>query len=393
MKYEKTKHEGIFSYRTKKGLKYRVRIVYDYDKEHSKSGFETIAEAQAYKAMQESKLLMHGSGIFKGNKVTFGQQWEKYKKYKIENGDWNLNTSHNAEHRIKAFLDVFENYHLNDISAKKVQKIINDMYEQHDYSQETVQSYFNLFKQVLTDAVNDGILTTLNINKVTYKKRNWQPTNKKIDLSDLIEFMTLAKKYMRKDIYRCLYLLTFGLRRGEAYAIKQSHIKFMPNGLARLEIVIQRTRNYLDGKIVKSRSSNRIVIVDQVMAGYLREQIEFAKQVKAKKNQTLHKDDFIFIHPESGLPYSEKTLNNAIDKITAMMDNNVNITPHMFRHTFATYASGIGADQLQLKNVLGHASLSMTEHYTGPSEEAAINILNLTKNFRKFEKDDSERAE
>ena len=101
MKYIKTKHDGIFSYKTNQGIKYRVRIYYDMDKEHSKSGFESIAEAQAYKAMQETKLLTNGFEIFKAKKLTFSDHWEKYKAYKIKSNDWNLNTSKNVDHRIK----------------------------------------------------------------------------------------------------------------------------------------------------------------------------------------------------------------------------------------------------------------------------------------------------
>ena len=264
-----------------------------------------------------------------------------------------------------------------------MQQVIDSLYEDNDYSQETVQSYYNTFKQAIDDAVNDEILVTTKLNKVSYKKKNWKAPNKKIELSDLVEFMELASTNMRQDIYRCMYLLLFGLRRGEAYAITQNNITFMPNGLARIDIVLQRTKHYMEGKSVKSASSNRIIIVDKIMTGYLRDQIEYAKEIKATHNQTLHKDDFIFIHP-TGLPYSEKTLNNAIDKVTKLMDEPIKLTPHMFRHTFATYASGLGVDTLQLQHFLGHASSSMTEHYSGSSEEAALNVLNKTKKLRDF---------
>lgn len=73
MKYKKTKHEGIFSYETNKGPKYRVRITYDDNtQEHSKSGFATMAEAQAYISITESKLILEGANVLGGRKRTIG---------------------------------------------------------------------------------------------------------------------------------------------------------------------------------------------------------------------------------------------------------------------------------------------------------------------------------
>lgn len=93
MKYEKTKHEGIFKYNNNKGTHYRVRVYYDdKTREHSKSGFKTLSEAQAYKAITESKLITEGAGILAGRTRTFGQHWESYREYKIKNNDWNKNS-------------------------------------------------------------------------------------------------------------------------------------------------------------------------------------------------------------------------------------------------------------------------------------------------------------
>lgn len=201
-------------------------------------------------------------------------------------------------------------------------------------------------------------------------------------MQEFREFMVLANKHMRKDIYRCMYLLTFGLRRGEAYGLRESSVTFLDKGLSMAVIDTQRTRNYRQGKSVKTKTSNRIVIFDEVATKFINDQIEYAKIIKANNKQIMHKDDFIFINPD-GTPYPEKTLNDAINKIAKLMKKPTRITPHMFRHIFTTQAA---ADRklnpLSLQTVLGHANLAMTQHYTHGSIESAKNVMEATRNMR-----------
>lgn len=61
----------------------------------------------------------------------------------------------------------------------------------------------------------------------------------------------------------------------------------------------------------------------------------------------------------------EQIIESIINKTSLKM----NITPHMFRHTFATHLLDQGCDLLVVQELLGHESLSSTEIYTHVSNE------------------------
>lgn len=381
-------HEGISYYITKKGKKmYRVRVRYTNqgkDKEHSKQGFYTLASAKAYKLDITPKLYAGSINAVIGNKRTLNDQWNSYRKLKVSSHKWNKATESTNLTRITHFLKRFGHMPLKEITRNDVQEMINDLYKLNpDYSQDTVRSFVKVFWQVIDDAVEDEFLEKNKFKKISWDKPGgWKPKKKVLEYEDYIEFMRLAKLHMRKDIYRCFYMTTFGLRRSEVYGIRQSAIRFLDNDLAKVDINWARTRDYPEGKNVKSRDSERFIIVDEKGTQLLHDQIDFARKVKAVHEQTLHFEDYIFITPENGKPYYIEMLNDHINAVAEKMDKKVNVSPHMFRHMFATHASANGVDSLQLRKFLGHADIDMTNRYTHGSLEGAENVMRLTEKYR-----------
>ena len=84
----------------------------------------------------------------------------------------------------------------------------------------------------------------------------------------------------------------------------------------------------------------------------------------------------------SGKPLSDQAVRRMINKYTALASIDQHITPHMFRHTFATSLLDADVDIRYIQEMLGHSSINITEIYTHVSVAKQKNIL-TTKHPRK----------
>lgn len=82
---------------------------------------------------------------------------------------------------------------------------------------------------------------------------------------------------------------------------------------------------------------------------------------------TFHKEilntNFFFVN-RLGNRLSEQSVRNMINKYTNMAAIKLHITPHMFRHSFATYLLDSDVDIRYIQEMLGHSSINVTEIYT-----------------------------
>lgn len=89
-----------------------------------------------------------------------------------------------------------------------------------------------------------------------------------------------------------------------------------------------------------------------------------------------------FFANQSGNALSDQAVRRMINKYTSLAAIDLHITPHMFRHTFATCLLEADVDIRYIQEMLGHSSINITEIYTHVAVAKQKNILN-TKHPRK----------
>ncbi|MDE5892558.1 MAG: tyrosine-type recombinase/integrase [Acetatifactor sp.] len=71
-----------------------------------------------------------------------------------------------------------------------------------------------------------------------------------------------------------------------------------------------------------------------------------------------------FFVNQSGRMLSDQSVRRMINKYTSLASIELHITPHMFRHTFATSLLEADVDIRYIQEMLGHSSINITEIYT-----------------------------
>lgn len=85
----------------------------------------------------------------------------------------------------------------------------------------------------------------------------------------------------------------------------------------------------------------------------------------------------IFVNARGG-PLTDRSIRRIIDKYADQIALHKSISPHTFRHTFATDLLNNGADLRSVQEMLGHVNLSTTQLYTHITKERLKNVYKNT---------------
>ena len=89
----------------------------------------------------------------------------------------------------------------------------------------------------------------------------------------------------------------------------------------------------------------------------------YLKEIRVHSDIKPGKEDFIFLN-RRGAPLTRVMVFLIIKQLAESIGLNKSISPHTFRHSFATHLIEGGADLRAVQEMLGHESITTTEIYT-----------------------------
>ncbi len=333
-----------------KGNRLEGRFMY---REQSYSVYgDTVKEVQT--KMSELKYKLE-HGLFVEKKRLILDEWfhtwmETYKRNQVKTGTF-ITYEKYYDYAIKEHLG---KKYLTEIRGEHIQKLYNDLNKQ-GYATSSIHLVHVVLKGCFQQAFKNGLVERNPVSLVELPRQKEKEEKQAMTKEQQALFMEYAKGSYLYNLFATM--LRTGLRIGEVIGLKYSDIDKKNNMLH-----VQRTLKYVEHigfleDTPKTRTSKRDIPLTAAMLQLLEEQKRFYG-FKVEKI-----DRYLFCN-ENGEPLHRNRVQGEINRIIKQIkqDGNefIHVTPHTFRHTFATRAIESGMQPQTLKTILGHSSLAMT---------------------------------
>ena len=360
-----TKYAGIFSYESKGMKLYGLKFSHK-GTQVQKQGYTSLATARQARA--EISTAIETGEYFK-KEYTLDEYFEIYANLKVKSGKWNKTTEKTLKQIYKMIDDDLKKKKLEYISRQDIQMFNIKLGEK--YRSKTISAVLGLLSSTLEHAYQNEVLSRNRAKGIEPVKSSKPKFSKELSLEDF----NIIKKYIHDHydimVQVAFMLLSYGLRRGELLAIRKSVITFKDN-VTKIHIDKSRTRLYPDGKCTKT-GKERDIFITSDDTELLKKAIKLSKEYyMANKNISYTEEAWLLVE-QNGEPFYVEKMNTIF--IDIKKTTGINITPHILRHFFATQAQSSNINPRLIANFLGHTNVSMTDHYSHPTDEGGILVM------------------
>ena len=123
-------------------------------------------------------------------------------------------------------------------------------------------------------------------------------------------------------------------------------------------------------------AKERIILVTDRAKSFLERYIKTARPIIAKGYTVSENEDSSVFINSTGFRLQTQSIRKAINEVVDKIQLPKHVTPHVFRHSFATHLIENGADLRVVQELLGHASISNTQIYTHISSQHLKEVYN-----------------
>ena len=261
----------------------------------------------------------------------------------------------NDVQKLQRYCDITE-LNLSEISSKDLQKFLTWMneFDIAAYTQARLLSgikTFFAFLQIEYDRENNPaeLLETPRITRKIPQVLSIQEIDDLIAAIDLSAPEGMRNKAILEVLYGC------GLRVSELCNLKISNL-------------------FLDVEFIKVEgkgNKERLIPIGEQAIKYLKIYLE---EVRIHQPIKMGMEDYVFLN-RRGNPLSRVMIFLIIKDLAAKIKLRKEISPHSFRHSFASHLVEGGADLRAVQDMLGHESITTTEIYTHIDKEYLQSVI------------------
>lgn len=258
------------------------------------------------------------------------------------------------------------NKKVTDIKPAALQKIVNGLYKS-GYSRTTITTTQSIIKGMFCQAVKNGIVVSdpsKNLTLPRFRKKT-QDGRRVMSKEETDIFLQYAAGSPYCDYYR-LALCT-GMRINEAFALQWNEIDWKNKVIHVRGTLVYESGHGIRKDTTKSAAGYREIPMmessERLLKSLRKKRAETSLLLgdKWKENEDI-KNLVLFNAFGSNLCDSNvrKDINQIVERINESGIEFAHITPHTFRHTFATRGLEAGIPLKVMQTILGHSNLSTT---------------------------------
>ena len=275
---------------------------------------------------------------------------DKFLDYLKYERNYSNNTIIAYENNIRDFLSyckIKNVKNMNEVNYQFIRGYISYLYKQKYQAKSitrilsALRSFFKYLKR--EEKISTNPLDLITSPKVEKKLPKYLTIN---DVEKILNAPDMSNKIGIRDAFILELLYVTGIRVSELTNIKLNDISIVEKKI----------------KIMGKGSKERIVYYgtrcQELLNKYLHIRNDFLKQA----------NDYLILS-NTGKQISTREIRNIINRLKVKAGIDINISPHTFRHTFATHMLNEGADLRSVQELLGHENLSTTTIYTHLTNE------------------------
>ncbi|WP_338230665.1 tyrosine-type recombinase/integrase [Lactiplantibacillus paraxiangfangensis] len=374
------RHPGIFTYETQKGKRFGVRRAYT-DSHHkyrnwSKSGFTNWREADIELKKFEVTLSTGELTESMSNRITLQNYFDKLIKRNVALKMWRPATvTQKQNYWNNQLKPIFGKQLINEITRQSYQNFIDQMIKD-GYAKNTIITTNSVMQIIMNDAARNDVIAKNKLSSISIDGGK-SPVSKSLSEKDYKKIMDKAPEVLNKYQYCLVSLLTLGERREELMGLQFKSFKFQQwndEEICAITFLKGRTNAEPEGGNLKNDASYRTIYVRGDMANICKYVITYSRNIYAKTHRECTDESFLFVNEKTGMPMGVQQANKILKKVGDAVK--VHVTPHIFRHYFATMALTNGQVATDVMHWLGHSSLQMTQNYTRENVRGALNVFN-----------------